>query len=149
MIASFVYYYAAHKQVLSTNVEECTKKPQRVVVEMAVCRYCRASSSPIPTCFFACAILLHCVPWLDCWETVIGKKRCTDGGTYIVIVCPALSAHCHPYDQFLWFLALLSLQPSKFLENSYSTCCICIRAEMTSKQQVLQTFSKNVEADIL
>ena len=36
------------------------------------------------------------------------------------------SPHCHPYIQFVWFLALLSLHPSTFLENGFHTYCTCL-----------------------
>ena len=50
------------------------------------------------------------------------KKKCRDGVACVVFLQPVLPVHCHPYTQFLWFLALPSLHPSTFLENIFYTC---------------------------
>ena len=101
------------------------QKPQKLGVGMAVCRQNRLYTTQVTPSlhlFYMHDILWQAIQDMYYWEqhcTV--KKRCRDGVTCVVLY-NLFCLHCHPYTQFLWFLALPSLHPFTFLENVFYTC---------------------------
>ena len=97
------------------------------------------TSNPTPTSFFSSISVLFPLISQCSLQKDNMEKKCRDG---VVFVCPVLPAHCHPYTQFLWFLAMPSLHPSTFLENVLYTClCTFLCTIVQYQRNLLGSYS--------